>query len=1210
MADLICTVGLPCSVVRSRRRRGVVLTSSGLARLSAARRVHSGRDATGVRTSQEWLAECSGLSVRTVARILTGQAQVDRQSLEALFQALGLSLDPCDCLHPEDPAAAGDPPAEGIVPAIDWGEAPVVDAFHGRQQELTTLASWLEAESGCRLISVLGLGGIGKTTLVTRLLQGPTPHQGLDALSSRAGDAGFQAIVWRSVRNAPRLEALMREWLSRLSPDQAEGSSLDGLLRLIRERRCLFVLDNFETLLDAGVAGSFRPEYGDYGELVRMFAETSHRSLLILTSREKPLELERYEDDGQGVRTLRLGGSSEAAWALLDESDLQGSVEERRTLAERCGHSPLAVKIVAAAVRDLFGGGISAFLRQEAVLLGGLRPLLQRQFERLSGPERTLMSWLAIRRDWTSVEELFGDLVPPMPRSQVLVAMQGLQRRSLVERRIDRFTQQPVVMEYAGERLVEEIAAAIAGSGDLGPLHAFALLQTTVTDHIRMSQAELLLGGVVLVLRGRLGSCQAVVARLRLVLDGLVQAGGWPGGAVEASYAAGNLLNLLHHLDADLSGVRLTALAVRNAYLPNVPLQGADLCHADLSGSVLTKTFGPVFAVAFHPDGERFATGEITGRLRLWSLQDDPWLWSRQAAPQWLWAISFSPDGTLLAAAGGGRVVTLWDSERGHLVRELVGHGDQVYGVGFDSAGGRLATAGGDGTVRVWRVADGEPLLTLVGHGGPVAAVGFCPRGEQLFSGGADGTLRIWDGASGELIACIAADHADVRCLAVDPLGRWIATGGGEGLIRLWSTSDRRLLETLPGHQSHLVSLAFSRDGALLASSSTDHSVRLWEMPSGRSLATLSGPASWLHRVCFSPDGRSLICGGSDYSVRHWSVPEGTLLRRWVGYCNWMWSVDYSPDGHWIVSGGGDCTVRIWDAQSGRLQRTLRGHHSSVLSSVLSASYDAAGSRIASTGEESIHLWDAASGRRLATLRGHRGEVLCMQWSPTAPLLASGGSDYSLRLWDPVRAEAAGVLSGHRDWVRCLAFDPGGGCLATGSHDRTVRLWDVARGTCALVLDRFEAWVWGVAFTPDGDHLVTASGTDLTLWDLRRGTAVRRFPGHNSWIRTIAVSRNGHWLASGSSDGAIHVWDLSRGELLSSCTGHSDQVLSVRFSPDGSRVVSGSADETVRIWERYSGNCVATFRTEGLYAGTRITGVRGLARAALESMRALGARDD
>jgi hypothetical protein len=67
------------------------------------------------------------------------------------------------------------------------------------------------------------------------------------------------------------------------------------------------------------------------------------------------------------------------------------------------------------------------------------------------------MSWLAIRRDWTSVEELFGDLVPPMPRSQVLVAMQGLQRRSLVERRIDRGAADVQATDESGRPMVQFI---------------------------------------------------------------------------------------------------------------------------------------------------------------------------------------------------------------------------------------------------------------------------------------------------------------------------------------------------------------------------------------------------------------------------------------------------------------------------------------------------------------------------------------------------------------------------------------------------------------------------------------------------------------------------------------------------------------------------------------------------------------------------------
>src|SRR5205807_8456631 len=49
-------------------------------------------------------------------------------------------------------------------PQLDWGEAPTVANFYGREPELATLACWV-VEEGCRMVSVLGIGGIGKSAL-------------------------------------------------------------------------------------------------------------------------------------------------------------------------------------------------------------------------------------------------------------------------------------------------------------------------------------------------------------------------------------------------------------------------------------------------------------------------------------------------------------------------------------------------------------------------------------------------------------------------------------------------------------------------------------------------------------------------------------------------------------------------------------------------------------------------------------------------------------------------------------------------------------------------------------------------------------------------------------------------------------------------------------------------------------------------------------
>src|SRR5262249_19575852 len=45
---------------------------------------------------------------------------------------------------------------------VDWGDAPDVPSFYGREWELDLLSQWVVGER-CRVVSVLGQGGIGKS---------------------------------------------------------------------------------------------------------------------------------------------------------------------------------------------------------------------------------------------------------------------------------------------------------------------------------------------------------------------------------------------------------------------------------------------------------------------------------------------------------------------------------------------------------------------------------------------------------------------------------------------------------------------------------------------------------------------------------------------------------------------------------------------------------------------------------------------------------------------------------------------------------------------------------------------------------------------------------------------------------------------------------------------------------------------------------------
>src|SRR3989440_611292 len=144
-------------------------------------------------------------------------------------------------------------------PWVDWGEALDVPSFYDREQELATLEQWI-VEERCRVVSVLGMGGIGKSALAVRVMHRVAAH--------------FEVVLWRSLRDAPSCSALLEACLQVLAPQplgvvpQSLERRLSLLLLELRSRRVLLVLDNREVLLEAGgVLGRLRPGFEAYGAL-------------------------------------------------------------------------------------------------------------------------------------------------------------------------------------------------------------------------------------------------------------------------------------------------------------------------------------------------------------------------------------------------------------------------------------------------------------------------------------------------------------------------------------------------------------------------------------------------------------------------------------------------------------------------------------------------------------------------------------------------------------------------------------------------------------------------------------------------------------------------------------------------------------------------------------------------------------------------------
>lgn len=1091
-----------------------------------------------------------------------------------------------------------------------WGNVPDVSLFYGRTDELATIQQWVQ-EDHCRIIALLGMGGIGKTSLSVKIARD----------FAQQPQFPFDYIIWRSLRNAPSLEDLLGDIIPILSDQKETKPTLAKLTGWLRQSRCLLILDNMETLLQGEQRpGQFYPGYEAYGELLRLVGETNHQSCLMLTSREKPREFSALEGMDLSARSLLLSGSPEAAMALVQAKGLLGSEQQLQSLCQFYGYNPLALKIVATSIQDLFDGEIAEFHTPDSAIFSGIHQLLDQQFQRCTSLEKTVMFWLAINREWTPITELAQDIVPKISRSALLEALESLMWRSLIEKQAGRYTQQPVVMEYVTAQLVQDVCRDILimgqtqkGQGDLSALYTslfctHALLKAQGSDYIRKIQIREILQPVLDGLVGQCGSQVHSEPCLHQSLDG-VQA----NPVLQSSYAAGNILNLLSQTSPTLENYDFSGLALRQADLQRVNLYRCNFQGADLSQAVFFETLSLPLSLTFSSDGALLATGDAKGDIQIWNVENGKHLLACSGHDDWIWSIAFSPDGQTLASGSSDRTIKLWDTKTSQCVQTLQGHTAQVWSVAFHPNNPILVSASEDQTVKLWDIETGNCNQTLRGHTDWVRSVAFSPDGTQIASSGDDQTIKLWDIETG---SCQTLKGHSKRVWSVAYAHRSevviLASSSSDHTIKLWNIETGNCLRTLKGHSNWVRSIAISPDGETLASGSEDKTLKLWNIKTGNCLQTLREHRNWVRSVAFSPDGETLASGSGDNTIKLWQASERRCRRTLRGYIDRVWSVAFSPSamqeqcGGLLASANDDHRIKIWNLNSLSYCQTLSGHTSSVCAIEFSpkAPLLASGSE-----DHTVKLWDINTGQCLRTFKGHSSRVWTVAFSAKGGLLASGSEDQTIRLWDPDTGQFLRVFNGHTNWVCSVAFAPAEPLrLASGSYDQTIKVWDPFTGECLQTLAGHSNWVWSIAFSPHGRALASGSGDNtIKLWNLKTGKCKKTLEGHSSRVWSVAFSPNGQILASASSDKTVKLWNVNTGHCLKTLEGHTNLAWSVAFSPDGQLLASGSQDETIHLWDCDSGEQRAVLRGICPYDHTNILGATGLTEAQRMSLKQLGA---
>ncbi|MCC3600917.1 MULTISPECIES: NB-ARC domain-containing protein [unclassified Microcoleus] len=295
--------------------------------------------------------------------------------------------------------------------------APKITSFYDRTTELQTLSHWLTHQN-TRLISVLGLSGIGKTTLVKQFVDLNLEQ--------------FDVVIWKNLKLSQSLDGIITEILTGVNHDSVQpDNKLTQLFNVLRQKKCLIILDDIQELFIKGDwAGQFKTEYKNYQNLFTMMTEIEHQSSLILISQEQCQEMICLDEELYPIKCLELEGVESRSimknWGLKDD-------ETWAQLIKLYEGNPVYLKDIVSLIKNIFGGKVADFLNEDSLIVTkDMKSRLTKLFKRLSPREQEIVLQLSKFEQPVSREDLRQSL--SLSSMDLMNGLESLRQRYLVKR--------------------------------------------------------------------------------------------------------------------------------------------------------------------------------------------------------------------------------------------------------------------------------------------------------------------------------------------------------------------------------------------------------------------------------------------------------------------------------------------------------------------------------------------------------------------------------------------------------------------------------------------------------------------------------------------------------------------------------------------------------------------------------------------------------
>lgn len=429
-------------------------------------------DEAALQAHMLWLAR-SGQGARA--------RQVYAQFAQRLQQELGLGPGAAlKALHDSLGAASATATAQK-APSLQPAAA-ADHGFVGRTAELRQITSQL-AQGDCRLLCIVGPGGVGKTRLAQRALQ---------ELAAEFAD-GVAFIALEDTTSAGDLGGQIARDLGLGLAGSAPP--LEQVVAFLRERQMLLVLDNFEQLVPEGtpLLDSLLRRCAQLRLIVTTRVRLGLPAEWLLPLEGLPCPEQEDEDQLESFDAARLfvNAARHVEPALVPAAEATAIVDICRQL----GGLPLALELAAAWTRVLSCAAIADELRQGTDLLraveGGraarhssVEVVFEQSWRLLTPAEREVLAKLAVFRGGFSAEAARAVVAASLP------VLGALADKSLLRKEGARLFLHPLVQQLAAHRLEADADANAATQAAHG--QHFLRLMTLQRSAIERADRETL----------------------------------------------------------------------------------------------------------------------------------------------------------------------------------------------------------------------------------------------------------------------------------------------------------------------------------------------------------------------------------------------------------------------------------------------------------------------------------------------------------------------------------------------------------------------------------------------------------------------------------------------------------------------------------------------------------------------------------------------